>query len=296
MASGKDWLLGARPQTLPVAFATALAGTAVPVWAGSAQWLHAALALITVVGVQMGANYANDYFDGIRGTDDHRVGPRRLVASGAATPGQVRAAAVISLGVATLAGIAVSLLTTPWLLLVGAACLLAAWTYTGGPRPYAYHGLGELMVFLFFGPVGVIGTAYVQLEDRLLEHWVPVTAAGIGVGILTSAVMISNNIRDIPTDRESGKHTLPVAIGDRASRYLHLAMLVVALLCLLVIGATTSWWALVGLVFLALAVPAVRSMLSGVTGTALVPVLARTSLSELLWAAGLFAGLVVAAA
>lgn len=294
MATPRDWLLGARPQTLPVALATTIGGTAVPVWAGAFRPLNALLVLITVTGVQIGANYANDYFDGIRGTDDSRVGPTRLVASGRARPGAVRLAAIASLGVAAAAGIALSLTTSPWLLLVGAVCLLVAWTYTGGPRPYAYRGLGEFMVFLFFGPVGVGGAAYVQLQDEFTDMLVPVLAAGIGVGVLTSAVMISNNIRDIPTDTVAGKQTLAVSIGDRASRLLYLAMLLVAVVCLVVLAVTTSPAALLGLVFLALAVPAAVAVTRGATGTALVPVLARTSMAELVWALGLLVGLSVA--
>lgn len=295
MATPRQWLLGARPKTLPVAVASVLAGTAVAAYAGGPDWRKAVLCLVTVLGVQAGANYANDYFDGIRGTDADRVGPTRLVASGAASPAQVRLAAILSLGTAALAGIVLALTTNPWLLVLGAVCLLAAWTYTGGPRPYAYHGLGEAMVFLFFGPVAVTGTTYVQTES-LEGIWLPTLAAGVGVGILTAAVMLTNNLRDVDTDAEADKNTIVVKVGAAVSRRLYAGFLTVALLCLVVTAVETSAWGLLGLVFLVPAVPALATVLGGARELALVPVLARTSIAELLWALGLFTGLLVAAA
>ncbi|WP_169979565.1 MULTISPECIES: 1,4-dihydroxy-2-naphthoate polyprenyltransferase [unclassified Microbispora] len=294
MTSPREWIQGARPRTLPVAMASVLGGTAIAAFAGSASWPKALLALITVAGVQAGANYANDYFDGIKGTDTNRIGPARLVASKAAAPAHVRTAALISLGIAAVAGVVIAVTTDLRLLLLGALCLLAAWTYTGGPRPYAYHGLGEVMVFLFFGPVAVTGITYIQVES-LSGIWIPTLAAGTGVGILTAAVMLTNNLRDIDSDPLSGKLTVPALLGDRKSRLLYAAVLAAAVLCLAVVAATTSPWALLGLVFLAAAVPAVSTVLRGATGGRLVPVLAQTSVAELLWALGMFAGLAVAA-
>lgn len=294
MATPREWVEGARPRTLPVALASTLAGTAIAAFAGSADWLKALLGLVTVVGVQAGANYANDYFDGIRGTDRDRVGPTRLVASGSATPGQVRAAALISLGIAAVAGTVIAVTTDLRLLAVGAVCLVAAWTYTGGPRPYAYRGLGEVMVFFFFGPVAVTGITYVQVES-LAGIWTPTLAAGVGVGILTAAVMLTNNLRDIVSDPLAQKVTVPVLLGARRSRLLYAAFLGTALLCLVVVALTTSLWALLGLVFLAPAVPAVLVVFRGAVGKQLVPVLAQTGVAELLWALGLFVGLTAAA-
>src|SRR5579862_4856585 len=198
------WVAGARPRTLPAAISPVLAGTGVALYDDAAVWWKALLALVVALALQVGVNYANDYSDGIRGTDFNRVGPLRLVGSGAASPLAVKRAALASLGVAGLAGLALAATTTWWLLAIGAAAMLAAWGYTGGPRPYGYAGLGEVFVFVFFGPVAVCGTTYVQARH--------VTAAsvccGVIMGLLISALLVANNLRDVPTDRESGKLTL----------------------------------------------------------------------------------------
>jgi 1,4-dihydroxy-2-naphthoate octaprenyltransferase len=237
-------------------------------------------------------NYANDYSDGIRGTDADRVGPLRLVGSGAATPRSVKAAAFAAIGVAMLAGLVLAATTSWWLLLVGALAVVAAWFYTGGSRPYGYRALGEVMVFVFFGLVAVTGTTYVQTGS------VPLASlyAAVGIGALACAILVANNLRDIPTDRDSGKRTLAVVLGDERSRYVYALLVGVAAVALVAVALDTSRLALLGLAFLVPVVPATRLVLTGTTGRELVPVLARTGLAELLYAVGVFVGLLVAAA
>src|SRR4051812_20266844 len=207
-------MAGARPRTLPAAIVPVLVGTGLAI--GDARFIawRALLALVVSLALQVGTNYANDYSDGIRGTDDVRVGPVRLVGSGLAAPAAVKRAAFLSFGVAAVAGLVLALVTSPWLLLVGAASIAAGWLYTGGPRPYGYYGFGELFVFVFFGLVAVAGTAYVQ-EERLTGLMI---AAAIPVGMLCTAILVVNNLRDIPTDTVSGKKTMAVRIGDDATR------------------------------------------------------------------------------
>ena len=183
---------------------------------------RAACALVVALAMQVGTNYANDYSDGVRGTDDVRVGPVRLVAAGLAPPAAVRRAAIASFAVAAAAGLALAVAVSWWLVPVGAACIAAGWLYTGGPRPYGYAGLGEVFVFVFFGLVATAGTAYVQ-EARLTA---PMVMAGVPVGLLASALLVVNNLRDIPTDAMAGKRTLAVRLGDRATRWLYLAIVV----------------------------------------------------------------------
>ncbi len=293
MATARQWILGARPQTLPVSFAAALAGTTVPAYGGGAVWWKAVLAFVVTLAVQVGANFVNDYADGSRGTDTDRVGPKRLVASGAASAEQVKVAAVGSFAVAAVAGVVVALTSNPWLLLLGILCIIVAWTYTGGPKPYSYFGLGEFMVFLFFGPVAVIGTTYVQLGGFTSATLIPTVFASLGVGLLTAAVMASNNLRDIPTDRVQDKRTLPVMIGDRRTRGLYLTLLTLALVCLVALAATTTWWVLLGLAFLVPAFSAARRIIGGAVGMDLVPVLKLTGILELIWALGAFLGALV---
>ena len=189
-----------------------LAGTGVASYVDEAVWWKAALALVVSLALQVGVNYANDYSDGIRGTDADRVGPMRLVGSGRATPRAVKLAAFAAFGVAAVAGLVLAATTAWWLVAVGVVCVLAAWFYTGGDRPYGYLGLGEVMVFVFFGLVAVIGTTYVQ---TLTWEW-PALYAGIGIGALACAILVANNLRDIPTDRVAGKTTLGRPAGRRA--------------------------------------------------------------------------------
>jgi len=285
-----QWLEGARPRTLPAAVSPVLAGTGVAAFVDHAVWWKALLALLVALALQVGVNYANDYSDGIRGTDADRVGPLRLVGSGVASPQQVKTAAFTSFGVAMVLGLVLAVTSAWWLLLVGALCVVAAWFYTGGSQPYGYHALGEVMVFVFFGLVAVLGTTYVQTGTAPLAAWF----AAVGVGSLACAILVANNVRDIPTDREVGKRTLAVVLGDTQSRYLYALLVWVALATLLGLTLATSGLALLGLLFLLPAGPATRRVLTGTTGRGLVPVLQQTGLAELLYALGIFVGLLLA--
>ncbi len=290
MATPAQWLEGARPRTLPAAVAPVLAGTGVAAYLDQAVWWKALMALVVALALQVGVNYANDYSDGIRGTDADRVGPLRLVGSGVATASSVKEAALISFGVAALFGLVLAITTSWWLVLAGAVCIAAAWYYTGGRRPYGYHGLGEVMVFVFFGLVAVMGTTYVQTESFPLASFF----AAVGIGALACAILVANNLRDVPTDREVGKRTLAVVLGDEQTRYLYAFLVALSLIALVGVWVETTWPALLALVFLAAAVPALRTVLGGTTGRALVPVLQKTGTAELLYAAGMFVGLLVA--
>lgn len=294
MATPADWIAGARPRTLPAAVAPVLAGTGVAAYDGAwddwqGVWWKALLALVVSLALQVAVNYANDYSDGIRGTDDDRVGPMRLVGSGAASPGAVKRAAFLAFAVAGAAGLVLAATTAWWLVAVGAVAVLAAWFYTGGSTPYGYLGLGEVMVFVFFGLVAVVGTTYVQTETWL---W-PALYAGIGIGALACAILVVNNLRDIPTDTVAGKRTLAVRLGDQRTRALYLLLVLAAAAAVVAVAAATSWCVLVGLAFLVVALPGVRTVLGGATGPALIPVLQQTGLAELVWAALVAAALIV---
>jgi 1,4-dihydroxy-2-naphthoate octaprenyltransferase len=288
MATPAQWIAGARPRTLPAAVAPVLAGTAIALWEHEAVWWKALLALAVSLLLQIGVNYANDYSDGIRGTDDARVGPLRLVGSGVASARSVKLAAFASLGAAGLVGLVLAATTAWWLVGVGLVSILAAWFYTGGKRPYGYMGLGEVMVFVFFGLVAVLGTTYVQTE----EFELPALYAAIGIGAFACAILVANNLRDIPTDTISGKHTLAVALGEERTRYLYGLLLDAAVVALIGVALTTTWWALLGLIA---APPALRAndivLSKKATGPRLVPVLQLTGLAELLYASGVFAGM-----
>ncbi len=290
MATPSQWIAGARPRTLPAAVAPVLAGTGIAVWERESVWWKALLALAVSLLLQVGVNYANDYSDGVRGTDDDRVGPMRLVGSGAATAGAVRLAALGVLAAAGAVGLVLAA-TTDWRLVgVGLLCILAAWYYTGGRRPYGYLGLGELMVFVFFGLVAVTGTTYVQAEQ------VPISAvyAAIGVGAIACAILVANNLRDIPTDTVAGKRTLAVVLGEDRTRHFYGLLLDAAVVALIAVALTTTWWALLGLVAARPAFAAVQIVLGDrATGQALVPVLQHTGIAGLLYAAGMFAGLAI---
>lgn len=295
MATTKDWIAGARPRTLPAALAPVIAGTAVAAfegtgWDGSVVWWKAALALVVALALQVGVNYANDYSDGIRGTDAERIGPMRLVGSRRATPRAVLNAALLALAVAAAAGIVLAATTSWWLLTIGAASIVAAWFYTGGKRPYGYLALGEVMVFIFFGLVAVVGTTYVQLERAPAAAWY----AGAGIGALACAILVVNNLRDIPTDREVGKRTLAVVLGEDRTRGLYALLVVGAAVAVVAVASETTGRALVGLAFLVPLVRPVRTVLGQATGPALIPVLQQTGIAELAWAtlvaAALFLG------
>ena len=274
------WLAGARPRTLPAAVAPVLAGTAVAVHLDGAVPWKAVLALVVSLALQVGVNYANDYSDGIRGTDDARVGPVRLVGSGLASPRSVKLAAFVAFAVAGLAGLVLAATTAWWLVAVGVVAILAAWFYTGGSMPYGYLGLGEVMVFVFFGLVAVVGTTYVQTETF---EWAALYAA-VGVGALACAILVVNNLRDITTDREVGKRTLAVLLGPERTRGLYALLVLAAAAAVGAVAAATTWWALAGLGFLLVMVAPLRTVLARATGPALVPVLQQTGIGELVWA------------
>lgn len=280
MATAAQWIEGARPRTLPNAIAPVVAGTGAAAAIDGAIWWKALLALGVSMALIIGVNYANDYSDGIRGTDDERVGPLRLVGSGLASPATVRGAAIASLAVGAVLGLLLALWSNPWLLLIGAVCLAGAWFYTGGSKPYGYSGFGEIAVFVFFGLVAVLGTQYVQ---ALRIDWAGVALA-VGVGAFSSAVLVANNLRDIPTDTETGKTTLAVKLGDTRTRTVHLILLVVPFLMTLVLVARTPW-VLVGLLAVPLAVRANAPVRANRNGLELIPALRDSGLALLAWSA-----------
>ena len=277
MASGHEWMAGARPRTLPAAIAPVLVGTGAAAQVGAASVGRAVLAGVVALALQVGVNYANDYSDGVRGTDVGRVGPMRLTASGAARPGRVKAAAFGAFGVAALAGLGlVALCGQWWLIAVGAAAIAAAWFYTGGTRPYGYRGFGEVGVFVFFGLVATLGTTYTQ-AGRLT--W-PSGAGAIGTGLLACALLMANNLRDIPTDALSGKRTLAVRLGDHRARVVYQWFVTVPILLGVACAAVAPWSWLVVLLGAAVAALAV-TVRAGARGVALVPVLVGTGLLQL---------------
>jgi 1,4-dihydroxy-2-naphthoate octaprenyltransferase len=289
MTSLAHWVEGARPRTLPAAVSPVLVGSGAAAAASSFVWDRALLALLVALALQVGVNYANDYSDGIRGTDEVRVGPLRLVGSGVATPRSVKLAAFGAFGVAAVAGLALALLTTPWLLLVGLASIAAAWGYTGGKNPYGYKGFGEVFVFVFFGLVAVMGTTYVQVE-RLT--WLSV-AGGIASGALACAILVTNNVRDIPTDREHDKLTLAVRLGDARSRLLDQGLVVVPFV-FAAIAAVSRPGALLALLALPLAIAPLKAIRSGAVGRDLIAVLQATGKLQLAFGVLLGAGLALA--
>lgn len=290
MATFAQWVAGARPRTLPAALAPVAAGTGAAAALHGARPVRAALALLVALALQVGVNYANDYSDGIRGTDNERVGPFRLTGSGAAHPKAVRRAAFGAFALAGAAGLGlIALSGTWWLLAIGAACFPAAWCYTGGRRPYGYRGFGELAVFVFFGPVAVLGTTYTQAGRISL----PALFASLGIGALACAILVANNLRDIPTDASSGKRTLAVHLGEARTRRVYAGLLAVAGLSIVPILAAHPW---ASFTFLAapLALRPLRAVLGGAEGQELVRVLGFTGRLELAY--GLLLGLSLALA
>ena len=289
MATVAQWVEGARPRTLPNAVAPVIAGTGAAAWLGSAVWWKALLALTVSLALIVGVNYANDYSDGIRGTDDERAGPMLLVGSKLAAPRAVRTAAMLSLGIGAVAGLALALVSEPWLIALGAVCIAGAWLYTGGSKPYGYAGLGEVAVFVFFGLVAVLGTQYTQ---ALRVDWVGLGLA-VAIGAMSSAVLVANNLRDIPTDRVAGKMTLAVRLGDPRTRLLYQALLAVAGVLTLALMAATPWCA-AGLIAIPLALRAAGPVRGGAGGRDLIPVLRDTGLTMLVWALAVAAALAFA--
>lgn len=292
MASPSEWLEGARPRTLPAAVSPVLAGSGLAWFEGAFSLVLAALCLVVALALQVGVNFANDYSDGIRGTDADRVGPMRLVGSGAASPASVKAAAFGCFAVAALAGLAIVVLSGLWwLLAVGAAAIAAAWFYTGGRRPYGYLGLGELFVFVFFGLVAVGGTVLVQVGRTPPATW----AVAVVVGALACAILVANNLRDLRGDAAAGKRTLATRLGDGGTRWFFVVLLVVAMAAVNVVGLLTSTWANLGLIAFPLVFIVARTVLVGGAGRELIGVLKLVGIAQLVAAAGLAAGLVIGA-
>ena len=288
MADAREWLAGTRPRTLPAAVVPVLIGSGVAAGYGKFSWWRAALALAVAVALQVGVNYANDYSDGVRGSDATRVGPVRLVAAGLARPRQVQSAAFASFSVAGAAGLALAAVTAWWLVAVGLACVAAAWFYTGGPRPYGYHGLGEVFVFAFFGVVAVTGTAYVQMERF---SWLAL-AASVPAGLLACALLIVNNLRDIPGDTLAGKQTLAVRLGDARSRLAYVLAVLVPFGCAALIAIYRPFTLLVALT-LPLALVPVRSVRAGAAGPALIKTLGQTGRLQLAFGVAFAIGLAI---
>lgn len=277
IGSVRRWVVGARPRTLPAAVVPVALGTAAAVDEGDVVAWRAIAALVVALALQVATNYANDYSDGVRGTDDGRVGPLRLVGSGLASPRSVKTAALVAFGVAGVAGGALALAVGPELFVVGALSMVAGWTYTGGPKPYGYLGLGELFVFVFFGLVATIGSTYVHIESITATS----VLCGVAAGCWATALLVTNNLRDRVGDAESGKVTLAVRLGDAATRRLYVALLVAGGLSVVAVALTDRPWAAIGLVGYVAAVEPVRRIRAGALGRDLIPVLERTGQLQL---------------
>ncbi len=276
------WILGARPRTLPAAIAPVVVATALV--GADFNWFRAALALKVAVWLQIGVNFANDYSDGVKGTDADRVGPIRLVASGLASARSVKAAALISFAIASVAGTWLALLTSPLLILVGIISIAAAWGYTGGKNPYGYKGLGELSVFLFFGVIATMGTYYAQTEELTLLSFI----VSIPMGALSCAILSINNLRDRPKDELVGKLTVAVRIGDRNARRMYVALLILAHCAAI---ATFIPTALLTVLALPMSLSISRQVLSGISGKELIPLLGKTGKLQMFFSILLAVGL-----
>jgi 1,4-dihydroxy-2-naphthoate octaprenyltransferase len=288
VAEPREWLAGTRPRTLPAAVVPVLIGSGVAVGYDRFSWWRALLALVVALALQVGVNYANDYSDGVRGSDERRVGPVRLVAAGLAPPRQVLTAALGCFFVAGVTGLALAAVTSWWLLAVGAACIAAAWFYTGGPRPYGYNGLGEVFVFLCFGVVAVAGTAYVQMKTFT---WLGLAAAA-PAGLLACALLMVNNLRDIRTDTVAGKRTLAVLLGDARSRTAYVLTLLVPFGVAALLGFFRPL-TLITVLVLPLARPPVRAVRAGASGPALIKALGQTGRLQLAFGIAFTIGLAI---
>ena len=284
------WLLGARPRTLPAAVVPVALGAACAVGVGTPVWWRGVLALVVSLALQVGVNFANDYSDGVRGTDDVRVGPARLVGGGLASARAVKVAACAAFGVAAVAGAVLALSTTLWLIPVGVAAILAGWFYTGGPNPYGYIGLGEVFVFLFFGLVATVGTTFAIVEKLPGLSWL----CGVLAGSLACALLVVNNLRDIPTDTLAGKRTLAVRLGDDRTRLFYIGLIVLAAAIIGGMGASRPV-ALLGLVGLPLAAPAISRVRHGAVGRELIAVLGTIGRVQLVMGLGAAIGIAVGA-
>jgi 1,4-dihydroxy-2-naphthoate octaprenyltransferase len=281
-ATARDWIGAARLRTLPLAVAPILIGTGAAILVSDVfHWVIALACLVVAVSLQVGVNYANDYSDGIRGTDDHRVGPARLTGAGKARPRTVLIVALVFFGIAAVAGLAITIRTQQWwLIAVGAVCIIAAWFYTGGKRPYGYAGLGEVVVFVFFGLVATLGTTWVQAFALPQEAWF----GGVGAGLLACAVLLANNLRDIDQDRAAGKRTLTVVIGKTATRWLFTAFVLLpfAIAAYLALFYPIAWLSLLALLA---ALPAILIVWTYRLPRELVVALALTSLTSVAYGA-----------
>jgi len=286
VADAREWLAGTRPRTLPAAVVPVLIGSGVAAGYSRFSWWRALLALVVALALQIGVNYANDYSDGVRGSDEKRVGPVRLVAAGLAPAGQVRLAAFGSFLVAGVAGLALAAVTSWWLLAVGVACVAAAWFYTGGPRPYGYIGLGEVFVFAFFGVVAVTGTAYVQMKSL---SWLGLAAA-IPPGLLACALLMINNLRDMRSDAQVGKRTLAVRLGDAKSRSAYVGALIVPFVIAVALAFFRPLTTLTVLVLPLLRAP-VQSVRAGAVGPPLIRTLGQTGRIQLAFGVAFTIGL-----
>jgi 1,4-dihydroxy-2-naphthoate octaprenyltransferase len=279
------WIVGARVKTLPAAVAPVLIGTS---YAENINWSNAFLALVVSLFLQIAVNFANDYSDGVRGTDTHRIGPVRLVASGLASASSVKAASLISFLIAAIAGFVLALTISPWLFLVGAASIWAAWGYTGGKKPYGYFGFGELSVFIFFGLVATVGSYYIQTEQF---NW-QIFLLALPIGTLSCAILAINNLRDLPQDKLVGKRTMAVRIGEKNTRVFFMLLLVTAQVTALA-AASISSLALITLICAPITYRVVRQVLNGAVGTELIEVLSKTAKLQLLMASLLAAALAI---
>jgi 1,4-dihydroxy-2-naphthoate polyprenyltransferase len=278
------WVDGARPRTLPAAIAPVLVATALA--GDSFNPLTALLALVVSLALQVGVNYANDYSDGIRGTDNDRIGPSRITAAGLAKPAQVKSAAFISFGVAAVAGLGLAITTSWWLIAVGAISIAAAWGYTGGKSPYGYMGLGELFVFIFFGLVATVGTFYVQTEEITGES----ILAGTIVGSLACAILVINNVRDRAKDAVVGKRTLAVRLGDRRSRAFYTFLVTAPYLLTAGFG---SPWTMLTLLTLPMTISILKALWSGIQGADLIALLGKTGKLQMLFSLVLSLALII---
>ena len=284
------WIQGARPKTLPAAIAPVVVGAACAQLESSTlnNWLNAVFALVVSLALQVAVNYANDYSDGIRGTDKNRVGPLRLVGSGAKKPTEVKKATFLAFGVAAVFGFVLAATTTWWLLLVGVFCFLAGWFYTGGKHPYGYLGFGEVFVFIFFGVVATMGTTFVINEQLTLVSFL----ASVVVGCLACALLAVNNLRDIAGDKISNKKTLAVRIGESGARKFYISLFIVAGFAVILIALSYSA-ALIAMIGLAAAVKPIKRVYAGATGADLIDVLVMTGRVQILVAISLSVGLLV---